>query len=307
MAVLATAAIPAGAQAGASRALWVWDSAPLLQDAAARQRFLEFCRMQAIDIAWIQVTQRSPGENRLQDENGWRELLAEAHRSGVKIHALDGDPAYVLRERHHVVLSLVDTIIRFNREAPADRRFDGIHLDNEPYLLPGWQLPVVRERLLGEYLELNARVQRAVRDEGGLEYGVDIPFWWQLPDAQTGGPIGDVTFEGARKAASFHILDLVDNVGIMDYRNVAAGTDGIIAHARTLLEYGNGTKAKVFVGVETSPVPVAELAKLTFDGRSNAEMEHELGVAHAALADHRSYAGFAIHHYGAYRGRFAGQ
>jgi hypothetical protein len=34
-------------------------------------------------------------------------------------------------------------------------------------------------------------------------------------------------------------------------------------------------------------------------------MEHELALAHAAFAGYRSYAGFAIHHYGAYRHRFA--
>ena len=304
--VLAVAAVMAanvGAQARTSRALWVWDSVPLLQDASARQHFLEFCRERGIDIAWLQVT-RSVSGNRLQHENGWRDLLRDAHLAGVKIHALDGDPEYVRRERHYVVLTLVDTIIRFNREAPANQRFDGIHLDNEPYLLAGWQLPGIRERLLTEYLELNALVQRTVRAEGGLEYGVDIPFWWQYQDEQTGVAIGEVTFAGVRKPASFHILDLVDNVGIMAYRNVAAGDDGIIAHARALLEYGNGTKVKILVGVDTSPVDRVELPKLTFAGRSNAEMDAELGVALAAFAGQNSYAGFAIHHYDPYRQRF---
>ena len=275
-------ASPAAQAKRTSRALWVWDSAPLLQDASARQRFLAFCRARGIDISWLQVT-RSPAENKLQHEDRWRELIQDAHRSSVKIHALDGDPAYVLRERHYVVLTLVDTIIRFNRDAPADARFDGIHLDIEPYLLAGWELPVIRERLLAEYLELNARVQRAVDAEGGLEFGVDIPFWWPRPE----------------------ILDLVDNAGIMDYRNVAGGDDGLIALARDLLEYGNETKAKIFVGVETSPVAKVELPKLTFDGRSNAEMEHELALAHAAFRGDRSYAGFAIHHYVPYRKRFS--
>jgi hypothetical protein len=301
---LATAmTVGAGARGNTSRALWVWDPGPLLSDASARRQFLEFCRVQAIDIAWLHVA-RSAGGSRLQHEDDWRELLQDAHRSAVKIHALDGDPAYVLRERHYVVLDLVDTIIRFNRESSPDQRFDGIHLDNEPHLLAGWQLPSVRVRLLTEYLELNARVQRVVRAEGGLEYGVDIPFWWQDRDEQSGTAIGDVMFDGVRKAASFHILDLVDNVGIMDYRNVAGGDDGIIAHARALLEYGKGTTAKVFVGVETSPVARVESPKVTFDGRSNAEMDRELALAHAAFTNYRSYAGFAIHHYVPYRERF---
>ena len=291
-----SAALVAGAaaQANTSRALWVWDPTALLRDVTARQHFLEFCRARGINVAWIQTTRQLPGQSRLQDEGGWRALLGDAHRAGLTIHALDGDPSYVLRQHHYVVLGLVDTIIRFNRNAPADQRFDGIHLDNEPYLLAGWDLPAIREQVLTEYLELNARAQRAVTAEGGLEYGVDIPFW----------SMGDATFEGVRKPASFHVLDLVDNVGIMDFRNVAAGDDGIIAHARALLTYGNATKTKVFVGVETAPVAHVGLPKLTFDGRSDAEMDRELAIAHAAFTNDTSYVGFAIHHYVPYRQRF---
>ena len=286
-----------------SRALWVWDAAPLLQARSARQDFFDFCGERGIDTAWVQVT-RTLGGNRLEHDEDWRDLLDEAHRRGVKIHALDGDPAYMLPGHDYDVLQLVDTIIRFNRDAPADRRFDGIHLDIEPHRLAGWQLPVIRERLLGDYLELNAHIQRIVRAAGGIEYGVDIPFWWQYPDDQTGAAIGDVTFNGVRKAASFHILDLVDNVGLMDYRNVARGDDGIIAHARAVLDYADGKPSKVFVGVETSPVARVELPKLTFDGRSNAEMERELALARDAFIGHQSFAGFAIHHYVPYRQRF---
>ena len=96
----------------------------------------------------------------------------------------------------------------------------------------------------------------------------------------------------------------MDNVGIMAYRNVARDDDGIIALARRLLEYGNGTRAKVFVGVETSPVASVEFPKLTFDGRTNEDMDHELALAHEAFTGHSSYSGFSIHHYVPYRKRF---
>lgn len=275
-------AVGAAARATSSRALWVWDSPPILQDASARQHFLEFCRARGIDLAWIQVA-RSPAGNRLLHEQGWRDLLRDAHRLGIRIHALDGDPSYALRERHYLVLSLADTIVRFNRDAPPDQRFDGLHLDNEPYRLAGWELSVIRERLLAEYLELNARVQQMLREEGGLEFGVDLPFWWPRPE----------------------ILDFVDNVAIMAYRNEAAGDDGIIALARPLLEHGKRTPARIFVGVETSSVASVELPNLTFDGRSNEAMDHQLALADAAFTRDGGYAGFAIHHYVPYRNRFS--
>ena len=85
----------------------------------------------------------------------------------------------------------------------------------------------------------------------------------------------------AWSTASFHLLGLVDNYGI-------------IAYACGLLEYGKRTKVKILVGLETSPVARVELPKLTFDGRSNAEFNAELAVAHASFTGQKSYPS-AIH------------
>jgi hypothetical protein len=50
------------------------------------------------------------------------------------------------------------------------------------------------------------------------------------------------------------VIDMLDNVGIMDYRNTAGGPDGLIAHATDLLAYADrARRARIFVGVETSP------------------------------------------------------
>jgi hypothetical protein len=76
---------------------------------------------------------------------------------------------------------------------------------------------------------------------------------WGERDPETGEPIGITTFRGARVVASDRLLEIVDNVGIMDYRTSAAGPDGIIAHAReTLRAAERASTARVYVGVETS-------------------------------------------------------
>lgn len=233
----------------AGRALWVWDAVPLLESPAARQTFLAFCRERGITTAWIQASAR-PGAS-LNDPIGWQRLLGEAHAAGMRVHALDGAPEQARRSGHAAVLNLVHAVIAFNQAAPAAARFDGIHLDIEPYLLPGWSEPDLREQMLGEYLELQAQVRDVVKSAGGMEFGVDIPFWWQSHDAETGEAIGVVTFRGVRRAASLHLLDLVDTLGIMDYRNVAAGRDGLVTHATELLDHADRTAVKVYVGVET--------------------------------------------------------
>ena len=194
-----------------------------------------------------------------------RSFLKEAHRRDIQVHALDGYPEFALRENHAVPLAVVDEIARFNSQGEKEERFDGVHLDNEPYLILAWQDPARRERILHDFLSLNVECQRRAR-AAGLEYGIDIPFWWNAFSAD-GEASGTVTFRGERKPASFHCIDLLDNVGIMNYRDAADGADGMIAHGRDLLRYADSVnKADIFMGIETfqyDPQPVWFVLGLT--------------------------------------------
>ena len=215
----------AWAQTAPPRAMWLWDPAPLLDDAAARRDFFAFCERHRIGIVWAQIATRANVDRRQLDRaSDWKALIADAHRRDMKVHALDGDPHYVLRDQHALVLSTLDAVAAYNTAAAANERFDGVHFDNEPYVLLDWRDPRLRERLLEDYLDLNARAAAAAR-AAGLAYGVDIPFWWGSIDEVTGEPTGIVSFRGTRQAASDHLLAIVDNLGIMDYRTTAAGPD----------------------------------------------------------------------------------
>jgi hypothetical protein len=239
------------------RAMWVWDADPPLLDATARMELLSFSRRQNIGTLWIQVARRDEGSGSrdlaLRHEAEWRLLLADAHREGITIEALDGAPYYALKEYHEIPLGLVDAVIAFNDASKPAERFDGIHFNNEPYLLPGWSDPDERREILKEFLELNAEVTRRAHARSSMVFGVDLPFWWPYINDRTGRPHAEVEFRGTTKAASFHCVDLLDNVGIMDYRNSAQGSDGMIAHARALLSYAeSASRAKIYVGIETS-------------------------------------------------------
>jgi hypothetical protein len=249
---------------GPPRAMWLWNPSPLLADATARHDFIEFCRREHVERVWMQVgtTDRPAARGHapivtLDHAEGWRGLIAEAHEAGLKIEALDGSPRYALKTNHGAALSVVDAIMAYNRSSPPGSRFDGFHFDNEPYLLRAWHFPVARESLLREFLELNAGAQQRVHTQPGMEYGIDIPFWWQSIDDRTGRPTADVLWRGKRLAASYHCIELLDNVGIMNYRNRAEGSDGMIAHGSALLDYADRARhAKLYMGVETSePTP----------------------------------------------------
>jgi hypothetical protein len=112
-------------------------------------------------------------------------------------------------------------------------------------------------------LELTAASAWRARS-AGLTIGVDIPFWYDAPAAYTYEPI-TAEFRGERKPVSEHLIDLVDDVSVMDYRTVAHGADGVIRHALGELEYAAQWNKSVFVGLETGELPDEVL--LDFRGR----------------------------------------
>ena len=115
-----------------------------------------------------------------------------------------------------------------NASVPADERFHGVRYDIEPYLAPGFQGPA-RQALLDGYVELLAGVAE-IADGGGLAVGVDIPFWFDAPDEETNVRM-TAPLAGRTAPLLEHVMSLVDDLAIMDYRTEAFGPNGALAHA----------------------------------------------------------------------------
>ena len=254
------------------RTMWLWKLTEFLDNDNARENLFNVCATEGIEQLWVQVGYKvdplstsasqtngkaAPARIELRHEDKLRTFLAAAHKTRLQVHALDGDPEYCARAKHSIPLGVVEAIIAFNQASKPDQRFDGIHFDNEPHALLGWGDRTRRERMLKEFLDVHVECQRRVRTQSGLSFGVDIPFWWHHNDSQTGRPVGEVTFNGKKKPASWHCVDLLDNVGIMNYRDNADGADGMVVHGQDILRYADETKgARIFMGVETlMPAP----------------------------------------------------
>lgn len=251
-----------------SRTMWAWNVIDILNNEKKEQSDLfAVCEKENFGRIWLQLPvkdrpsiniDRNPDHKQAKNfsaefelEPKLRKFIREAHARGLKVEALDGYPEYALKKYHFIPLALVDAVIDYNRRVDPAEKFDGIHFDNEPYLIVGWMHREVREQILREFLELNIESQRRVHEQSDLVFGVDLPFWWNMPDPQTRGSIGDVTFDSVRKSAAFFAIDRLDNIGIMDYRDSAWGADGIIAFAEPLLDYAAKEKRNnVVVGLE---------------------------------------------------------
>lgn len=245
-----------------SKSLWVWQTESLINDTANRKELFEFCRQQDVRSIWLQMLYQvdRSGINpvaQIRFAKQFRRLNAEAKGYGISIHALDGYPEYALNEQQFVPLTLVQSLIEFNQQSSPAERFAGVHFDNEPHLLVGWHSPKHRRQILAEFLSLNASCQKLIREKSKMEFGIDIPFWWEEIDPLTKIPCGQVRFNGVTKPASFHCIDMLDNVGVMNYRDTADGADGMISHGRELLAYAEKRKScEIYMGVETFAYPL---------------------------------------------------
>ncbi len=236
------------------RAMWVWEVEKLLLDQKERDVFFKFCQDHKISELFLQIPYKFENDLTpfvvcvLKHPGKLAEFIKSARKQNILCHALDGFPEFSLSEHHPRVLAQVNAIIDFNRAVEPDARYYGVHLDNEPYQLLGFDGPE-REKILTQFLDLNQKIMDLIANEkSDLVYGVDIPFWF---DEGTEDNNYIVTFNGERKDSAKHLIDILDNVGIMDYRNFAGGADGMIRHAEKEIEYANWMGKKIYLGIET--------------------------------------------------------
>lgn len=294
LAVASVAGVPCAA-ATPGRAVWIWeaDSYGMLENEATASDAIAFLRREGFDTAYL-YADAWEGRNLIDsDPAAYRALIAAMHRRGVKVHALLGSwylatHAYVLPERRADALAMVDRVLAYNATASVDERFDGISLDIEPHVLEAWDER--RDELLADFLDLSAALRdRVLASPRPVPLGAAIPFW--LDGIQ-------LDWHGRRDAVSAHAIGLYDYVAIMDYRNRADGGDGIVSHAETEIAQAAAAGRQVVLGLEVAP---NELAKITFDGLRPADLAREMAATTRAFAGNAAFAGFAIHHYGAYR------
>lgn len=266
-------------------AMWVWD-ARLAADSGSRSRLIKFSQRHGIDTLYLSAYDlRTPMDER------YRQFNRQAHQAGISVHALAGDPRWGKPQYHHVPLEWVRSVRRFNAEAAEPERFDGVHTDVEVYLLAKtWkEQPQV---LLGGYLDLNAKIARELAEDPAV-FGVDIPFWFDDDLSYR------ILWNGAVKAPSQHVLDTVDTVTVMAYRNFAEGDDGTLRLVSLEMNYADSIGKRVVIGQETQENLYPDY--VTFGGTSSKVLFQEMDKIRKMIGERPSFGGFALHHYESYR------
>ncbi|MGV9304322.1 Ig-like domain-containing protein [Nonomuraea sp. NPDC003727] len=285
------------------RAMWIWEKASynLVLNPGSR-RLLETVLGPGSTI-YLGVDTYA-GRDLIEDARSeLRDLVAWAHRRGMKVHATVAGgtrPPYLgalSRYRDRAVREM-ERVLDYNLSSAPAERFDGINVDIEPYILPwfGSTKPDVQIQWLDTLRAMIAR-----RDASGqpLLFGPAVPRWLDTSACCT-----DIPYGGTTRTMAEHIQDMTDYIAIMDYRDQADGSPGIIAQAEGEIAYAEriGKPLSVVIGVETLDIATSgDPHTITFREQGRDAMEAELAKVYGAFSDSPAFAGVALHHYDSYR------
>lgn len=288
-----------GAAAHALRtALWVWRTREILPDPKRRAALMAFCTRHDITDLFVQIPYvYQSGAVAIEHVAEQRQLNAAARNQGITVHALDGNPSYVLRENHDRMSALLTALEEFNQEAADAERYPAVHLDNEPYVLKEWRDDDRRKAIIRDFVELQRRLGDQANRQN-LKYGIDIPFWFDVKSRD-----GRHRFMANTDSGEVPLLEAIfphlDNVGIMSYRERALGTDGVVAHCINEFRLGERTGVDVFASVEIGVNENVE-PRTTFGRYPIRYFDSQLSTLRRVLATMPGCAGIAIHYYSEY-------
>ncbi|WCR29098.1 hypothetical protein L3476_10465 [Paenibacillus thiaminolyticus] len=255
------------------QATWVWQAERIVSEP---EQLLSFAKTNQIDVMFLHIHPDVP-------DSAYRQFIRQAAKEGIEVHALAGDPTWALPEYRGRMLDFLQKIQRYNAQAAEDERFRGIHLDIEPYVLPQWQEDA--NEIIHAWMDNLDVFLEAGRKEGSLEFGVDIPVWF---DRYAGTDPSDASLAEA-------VMKRFDYTTLMAYRHELEGGNGILALIREEMAIGDRLGTKVLVGINAKPMPGEE--HTTFANRGAAAMNDALKQIGASLAGHPSYGGTAVHDY----------
>jgi hypothetical protein len=289
------------------RALWIWEneSYPLILNPGSRT-VLDAMSSDTATFGqdqihtWYVAVGKYNGIRMLEDKRAEvRDFIRWAHDRGYRVQALIAGgttPPYFgaySRYRKQAVAEF-EGILNYNLSSKESERFDGVNIDTEPYSLPDFKSNKPSVQI--QYLEMLKTLMERKQASGlSLQVGAAIPRWFDTsPDAS------NIPWNGSVKPLSEHIQDMLDYISIMDYRDQAEGSAGIIEQARGEIEYANqiGKPYSVIIGVETKDIADGgDPATITFNEEGRLYMEAELEKVYAAFDGNAAFGGIAIHHY----------
>ncbi|MBP1999879.1 hypothetical protein J2Z69_000898 [Paenibacillus shirakamiensis] len=255
------------------RATYVWEASDAIDRSA---ELLQFAKTKKINLLYLHIDTDYPF-------SAYRPFIKKAAAAGIEVHAMGGRGNMAFTENRDQITKLINYVKNYNRQADADERLFGLHFDIEPWVLPEWFTDT--DRLIREWTgNMNYYVAELKKDST-LQTSVDISAWLDRFVVKDEGNV----------SLSKWFIAKMDHVTIMDFRNFAVGSGGIVDMASQELAFADALGKPLILAVESKESN--EGAHVSFFALGSAFMESELGKLPTLLSSHKSFTGIAVHAY----------
>lgn len=270
-----------------TKAIWVWDFYEAASNPDKITELLQFLKEHDINLLFIGTRRTLPDQ-----PETYEELIRRAHEQGIRVFALVGRAQWALEPYHREAVEELRQVLAYNERYPW-AKFDGIQYDIEPHTLP--EFKTKRGSVSYQYIQILRRIAREIAASGEtLEFNAAIPCWYATGEGRVIVETG-----GERKPLSYFVLDIVDSVSIMAYRDTA---ERQIRDSQAELDYAASIGKKVYIAAETNPSNGRSIPmEITYFHRGMEYMKQQLHAVAYYLANHPGFAGIAIHSYPSFK------
>ncbi len=286
----------------ATSAVWDWKN-PMTYEKADAEQAADFLVLRQIDVIYVDVgvyldqkTNKSQlGTLTKSIEN----YIGAMNSRGIRVYASSGHTDWSMPSFADKPESIQQYVYTYNTS--HDSKFAGIMFDIESYNQTGFPEASFTEKelVLLEYLDLvdslvTAHSSYITTTGHQMDLGFAIPYWFDNSNQN----IKSISWHDKTGPVLYHLMDRLNElpsatVVVMAYRKAALGSDGMIFHSRTEVDYAQSKapNVKIVIGVEVNNV---EPEKISFYNKSYNELSNELNFVSTEFKDKKSMAGFAI-------------
>ncbi|QST01087.1 hypothetical protein IMZ31_05855 [Pontibacillus sp. ALD_SL1] len=256
----------------AVRGTYIWEAERLIQEG---DDILAFAKEQDINFIYARLDLREP-------YSSYSGFVQKAKEAGIEVHAMGGHPTWAKESERFRIKKLIDYVKTYNQNVSATSKFQGIHLDIEPYVLDEWDQD--KENLLAQWISNLEYYVEETRLNSNLEASMDLAMWFDEEPAP-----------GKGMPFNRWVIETMDHTSVMAFRDFTEGAGGIMYMAEEELQHAADLNKEILLSVEMKENPYVN--HISFYEEGAAYMEQEIDQLNSKLTEHPTYNGTLVHSY----------
>jgi hypothetical protein len=214
-----------------TRSAWFWSPALWME---TPEKIFNAKKKLSINRIYITVPSNN-GDAR--NPNELRKFIIKAHAQSLQVWAVLGDKSAVTSEGVATFINASAAYSAFNDDSKQSEKLEGLQLDIEPYLIPGYaQDPAA---WLSKYSDVVNNIHLTAPN---LPIDIVLPFWFDPETPLISTMLNDV-------------VDSIVRITVMDYRTDPAQ---IRQNASLFFDWGWRNEKVIDIALETLPMPQEE-------------------------------------------------